>query len=125
MPGTRSLPPNQRLEYRIQNAIEIPTEVLCKKPQNKVTVLLKEAIFPAVTSIGFSVGEVLGAVQFYDDTQTVVEEIHFHLTLTIKGDGHRNVQLELVSCLRQSFKTPKEKRFACASSSCHAGDFRG
>jgi hypothetical protein len=53
----------QNLQYGIQDAVQIFTEIFCKKPQNKVAVLLREAILSAVSPVCFGVGEMLIAVE--------------------------------------------------------------
>jgi len=41
----------QNLQYGIQNAVQVLTKIFCKKPQNKIAVLLQEAILSAVSSV--------------------------------------------------------------------------
>src|SRR4030095_1772769 len=77
----RAFAPCQRLQYRIQNDIEILADLLCKKAQNEIAVVLQQPVFPAIASVGFWIGEMLRAIEFQDDTQRLVEEIDLHLTL--------------------------------------------
>ena len=73
--------PCQNLQYRIQNAVQIFTKIFCKKPQNKIAVLLQETILSAVSSVRFGVGEMPLSVQFNCEAQTLADEIDFHFTL--------------------------------------------
>ena len=104
--GPRPFTPCQRLQYRIQNAIEILADILCKKSQNEIAVLLQQPVFPAIAPVGFWIGEMLRAIEFHDDTQKIIEEVDFHLTLAIERNRHPNVQLKTAFCLGKSFKTP-------------------
>ena len=56
----------QRLQYGVQDAVQILTKIFCKKPQNKIAVLLQETILSAVSSVRFGVGKMLFSVQFYE-----------------------------------------------------------
>src|SRR5262245_3590202 len=94
----------QRLQYGIQYAIELFADILCKKSQNEIAVLLQQAVFPAIASVGFRIGEMLRAIEFHNDTQRLVEEIDFHLTLPIERNWHANIQLKTAFCLGKSFK---------------------
>ena len=102
----RPFAPCQRLQYRIQNAIKILTDILCQKPQNEITVLLQQPVFSAITAVGFRIREMLRAIEFYDDAERFVEEIDFHLTLAIERNWNANIQLEAAFRLGKSFKTP-------------------
>ena len=62
--------------------------------------------FPAIAAVGFWIGEMLRAIEFYNDTQRLVKEIDLHLTLAIERNGNPNVQLETAFCLGKSFKAP-------------------
>src|SRR5262249_18030473 len=100
--GPRPLAPCQRLQYGIQNAIQILADILCKKSQNDIAVLLQQPVFPAIAPVGLWIGETLGAIEFHNDAQRLVEEIDFHLTLTIERNWHPNVQLKTAFCLGKS-----------------------
>src|SRR5262245_47814902 len=100
----RAFPPCQGLQYGIQNAIEILADILYKKSQNKIAVLLQQPVFPAIASVGFRIGQMLRAIEFHNDTQRLVEEIDFHLTLPIERNWHANIQLKTAFCLGKSFK---------------------
>ena len=104
--GSRPFAPCQGLQYGIQNAREILADILRKKPQNEIAVLLQQPVFAAITAVGFRIREVLRAIEFYDDAERLVEEIDLHLTLAIERDWHANVQLELAFCLRKSLEAP-------------------
>ena len=113
--------PSNGLQYGIQDAIQIFTKIFCKKPQNKIAVLLQEAILSAVSSIRFGVGKMLFSVEFYDEAQSLADEIDFHFALAIERNGQANVQLELIFRFSESFKTTIEKRLAGATRPCHTG----
>jgi hypothetical protein len=93
--------PRQRLQYEVQNAIEIPADIFCKKSQ-KIAVLLQQSVFPTIAPVGCWIGQMLRAIEIYHDTQRFVEEIDFHLTLAIERNWHANVQLKTVFCLGKS-----------------------
>ena len=109
------------LQYGIQYAIQILTKIFCKKPQDKVAVLLQEAILSAVSSVRFGVGEMLFSVQFNNEAQSLTDEIDFHFALAIERDRQASVQLELTFRLSQYFKAPTKKRLAGATRPCHTG----
>jgi hypothetical protein len=74
------LPMRQRSHDCIQNVIEPFTNVFRKKPQNEVPVLLQECVFPAISPIGFGIGQVLRAVEFNHETTLRIKKVHFHPT---------------------------------------------
>jgi len=102
----RPFTPCQRLQYGIQDAIEILADILCKKSQNEIAVLLQQSVFPAITPVGFWIGEMLRTIEFQDDTQRLVEEIDLHLTMAIERNWYPKVQLKASFRLGKSFKTP-------------------
>jgi len=44
--------------------IESLSEILGKKPQNEVAILLQESVLPSIPPIGFWIGQVLGSIEF-------------------------------------------------------------
>ena len=52
-----ALAPRQRLLYRIKNTIEILADILGKKPQNEIAVLLQQPVHSAIADQPFEVGE--------------------------------------------------------------------
>ena len=43
----------------VKHAIEILADILCKKPQNEIAVLLQQPVFSAITAVGFRIGKML------------------------------------------------------------------
>jgi hypothetical protein len=111
----------QNLQYGIQDSVQIFAKIFCKKPQNKIAVLLQEAILSAVSSVRFGIGKMLLSIEFYDEAQWLADKIDFHFALTIEGDRHTTVQLEPTFGLSERFKAPIKKRLAGATRPCHAG----
>ena len=60
-----------------------------------MAVLLQEAILSAVSTVRFGVGKMLFSVEFYDEAQSLADEIDFHFALAIERNRQANVQLEL------------------------------
>jgi hypothetical protein len=104
----------QRLQYGIQDAVQIFAAIFSKKPQNKIAVLLQEAILSAVSPVRLGVGKMLFSV-LNSTTRRARRLTKFHFTLTIEGNRQASVQLELTFRLRESFKTSIQKRLAGAT----------
>ena len=58
---------NQSGQYGVQNMIEVLARIFRKEPQHEISILLQQGVFPPVTPIGFSIGEMLRAIQFNDN----------------------------------------------------------
>jgi hypothetical protein len=64
----RAFAPCQRLKYGVEDTIEVLADILPKKSQNEIPVLLlQQPVFPPITTVGFWIGEVLRAIELHDD----------------------------------------------------------
>jgi hypothetical protein len=123
-PLFQSLPAGQRLQDRIQDGIEVLANIFRKEAQNKIAILLQQAVLSAIATIGSGVRKMLRAVEFNGNSKSLVQEVDLHLTLPIERDRNSDVQLEPVFCLGNSFKTAIEKRFARTARLCQTRQFR-
>lgn len=90
----------QRPEDCIEDAVEILANVLCKKSQDEVAVLLEKRILVSVTSISCNIGQMLRSVQLDHKQGFGTNEIHLHLAALVELNRELLIQSEPAGCRR-------------------------
>ena len=81
----------QRAENRVQHRVQVPADVLGKKPQHEIAVLLKQLVLASVAPVRDRVGEMLRAIQFHCHARVRTEQVDFQAPRAIE----RNRQLRI------------------------------
>ena len=87
---------DQSRQDRVQNIVKVFAQIFRKESQNKISVLLKQRILPAVPPVRVGVRQMLVAVQLDDHPGLGAEQIHLHLTSAVEGYGQLYIQAETV-----------------------------
>src|SRR5262245_6551813 len=95
----------QRAQNRIQHFVEALSQILRKKTQDEVTILLEQGVLTAIASVRSGIGYMLWPVNFDHERSRFTEEIHLHLSLAAKRNRQFNVHPKLARRVSQGFKT--------------------
>lgn len=84
-------PTNESMGDGIQHVAQISGDILGKKSQHEIPILLEKKILPSVSPISFAIGQMLGAVQLDRQACLHIEQIDFHFAMVIKLDLQHSV----------------------------------
>ena len=83
---------NQGSQDRIEHRLQLPTDILSKKPQNQIAVLLQQLILAAVAAVRDRIGEMLAAVQLHSHPGIRAEKVDLQRAETIERDRQGHVE---------------------------------
>ena len=66
--------------------VEPLSHILREEAKDIIIISLEEFVFASVPTVGFGVGQVLGPIEFDDNSRFAVQEIDFHFTEIVKGN---------------------------------------
>src|SRR5262245_48028381 len=84
--------PSKYPQNHIEHGVQILADVLSKKAQHEVAVLLKQLVLPPVTTIRDRITEVLSAIEFDGYTRVGAQQIDFKRTEAVEWDRQRHVE---------------------------------
>jgi len=84
----------QRSQDCIEHRIEVLAHVFGEEPQYEAAVFLQQEIFASVATVGLGVSQMLAAVELNGDACIGTQQIHFHASPPVKGNGQLGVETE-------------------------------